>query len=76
MPTDLEIYATQFWDRDALLQPESRAASLIPNKSGPWNSDKSRVAHVERNTAAPDGRVPARLTEQIGSSKVNRFSEI
>jgi len=25
-PTDLDIYKTQSWDRDALLQPESRAA--------------------------------------------------
>lgn len=26
MPTDIDIYATKSWDRDALLQPESRAA--------------------------------------------------
>ena len=26
VPTDLDIYPTKSWDRDALLQPESRAA--------------------------------------------------
>jgi exodeoxyribonuclease-3 len=25
-PTDLDIYPTKSWDKDALLQPESRAA--------------------------------------------------
>lgn len=28
VPTDLDIYPTKFWDRDALLQPLSRAAYL------------------------------------------------
>lgn len=55
VPTDLDIYATKFWDRDALLQPGSPAASLIPDESVPWNSDQSRaqVAHVKSNTVAP-----------------------
>jgi exodeoxyribonuclease-3 len=26
VPTDLDIYPTKSWDKDALLQPESRAA--------------------------------------------------
>jgi hypothetical protein len=28
VPTDLDIYPTKAWDRDALLQPQSRAAAL------------------------------------------------
>jgi exodeoxyribonuclease-3 len=29
VPTDLDIYPTKSWDRDALLQPESRAAHQV-----------------------------------------------
>ena len=36
VPTDLDIYPTKSWDRDALLQPESRAAySAFSRKAGP-----------------------------------------
>jgi exodeoxyribonuclease III len=36
VPTDLDIYPTKSWDRDALLQPESRAAyqRLLSQGSG------------------------------------------
>jgi exodeoxyribonuclease III len=36
VPTDLDIYPTKSWDRDALLQPESRAAyQRLFRKVGP-----------------------------------------
>ena len=36
VPTDLDIYPTKSWDRDALLQPESRTRiSTFSRRAGP-----------------------------------------
>jgi exodeoxyribonuclease-3 len=43
VPTDLDIYPTKSWDRDALLQPESRAAYERLLSQG-W-SDAIRALH-------------------------------
>ena len=43
VPTDLDIYPTKSWDRDALLQPESRAAYQRLLSQG-WN-DAIRALH-------------------------------
>jgi exodeoxyribonuclease-3 len=43
VPTDLDIYPTKSWDRDALLQPESRAAYRRILSQG-W-SDAIRALH-------------------------------
>jgi hypothetical protein len=43
VPTDLDIYPTKSWDRNALLQPESRAAYQRPLAQG-W-TDAIRALH-------------------------------
>ena len=43
VPTDLDIYSTKSWDRDALLQPESRAAYQLLLAQG-W-IDAVRALH-------------------------------
>jgi exodeoxyribonuclease III len=45
VPTDLDIYPTKSWDRNALLQPESRAAYLHLLSQG-W-SDAIRALHPQ-----------------------------
>jgi exodeoxyribonuclease-3 len=45
VPTDLDIYPTKSWDRNALLQPESRAA-YKPLLSQGW-SDAIRALHPQ-----------------------------
>jgi exonuclease III len=40
VPTGIDIYPTKFWDRDALLQPQSRAA-CSPGKR--WNSTTAGI---------------------------------
>ena len=45
VPTDLDIYPTKSWDRDALLQPESRAAYRRLVSQG-W-TDAVRALHPE-----------------------------
>ena len=45
VPTDLDIYPTKSWDRDALLQPESRAAYQRLVSQG-W-TDAVRALHPE-----------------------------
>ena len=45
MPTDFDIYPTKSWDRDALLQPESRAAYRRLLAQG-W-TDAIRALHPE-----------------------------
>ena len=42
VPTDLDIYPTKSWHRDALLQPESRAAyQRLSRKAGPTPFERS-----------------------------------
>jgi DNA polymerase I len=45
VPTDLDIYPTKSWDRDALLQPESRAA--YHRLLSPGWSDAIRALHPQ-----------------------------
>ena len=45
VPTDLDIYPTKSWDRDALLQPESRAA--YQRLLSPGWTDAVRALHPE-----------------------------
>ena len=45
VPTDLDIYRTKSWDRDALLQPESRAAYQRLLSQG-W-TDAIRALHPQ-----------------------------
>ena len=45
VPTDLDIYSTKSWDRDALLQPESRAA--YQRLLSPGWTDAVRALHPE-----------------------------
>jgi exodeoxyribonuclease-3 len=45
VPTDFDIYATKSWDKDALLQPESRAAFQKLMKQG-W-TDAVRTLHPD-----------------------------
>ena len=45
VPTDLDIYSTKSWDRDALLQPESRAA--YQRLLSPGWTDAVRSLHPE-----------------------------
>jgi exodeoxyribonuclease-3 len=47
VPTDLDIYPTKSWDRDALLQPESRAAYQRLLSQG-W-SDAIRALHPQES---------------------------
>jgi exodeoxyribonuclease III len=46
VPTDLDIYPTKLWGRDALLQPESRAAYQRLLAQG-W-TDATRALHADR----------------------------
>jgi exodeoxyribonuclease-3 len=46
VPTDLDIYPTKSWDRDALLQPESRAAYRRLLAQG-W-TDAIRALHPKK----------------------------
>jgi len=46
VPTDLDIYPTKLWGRDALLQPESRAAYQRLLAQG-W-TDATRALHAGR----------------------------
>jgi hypothetical protein len=47
VPTDLDIYSTKSWDRDALLQPESRAAYQRLLSQG-W-TDAIRALHPKES---------------------------
>jgi exodeoxyribonuclease-3 len=46
VPTDIDIYPTRSWDKDALLQPESRAAYARLVRQG-W-TDALRVLHPDQ----------------------------
>ena len=87
VPTDLDIYPTKSWDRDALLQPESRAAYQRLLSQG-W-TDAIRALHpkepmytfwdYKRNRWERDGGLrldhillsPA-LTERLQDAGVDR----
>jgi exodeoxyribonuclease-3 len=89
VPTNLDIYPTKSWDRDALLQPESRAAYQRLLSQG-W-SDAIRALHPEepmytfwdykRNRWERDGGLrldhfllsPA-LTERLQGAGVDRHA--
>lgn len=89
VPTDLDIYPTKSWDRDALLQPESRAAYQRLLSQG-W-SDAIRALHPQepmytfwdykRNRWERDGGLrldhlllsPA-LTERLQEAGVDRHA--
>ena len=87
VPTDLDIYSTKSWDRDALLQPESRAAYQRLLAQG-W-TDAIRALHPKepmytfwdymRNRWERDGGLhldhillSSTLTERLQSAGVDR----
>jgi exodeoxyribonuclease-3 len=87
VPTDLDIYPTKSWDRDALLQPESRAAYQRLLAQG-W-TDAVRALHPEepmytfwdymRNRWERDGGLrldhillSSALTERLQGASVDR----
>ena len=58
MPTELDIYPTKSWDRDALLQPESRAylAMTIEPHNGRGLADIRDELHDVPRSRSGNGR--------------------